>query len=63
MARATNDDSTGLPPGFSYLDPPPNWPPRPAQDLKLMAQRLQQLLDRDKPAAPSSLCADVDEEQ
>jgi len=61
--RADDDDST-LPPGFSYMTPPPGWPPpRSAQDLKLMAQRLQQLLDRDKPAAPSSLCADVDEEQ
>jgi hypothetical protein len=48
--RADDDDST-LPPGFSYMTPPPGWPPAPsAQDLKLMAERLQQqLLNRDKP--------------
>ena len=54
MARDAHDDSTGLPDGFSYLSPPPGWPPpRSAKDLKLMAQRLQQqLLERDKPPGP-----------
>ena len=53
--RADDDDSTDdLPDGFSYLDPPSSWPPpRPAQDLKRMAERLQQqLLSRDKPQGP-----------
>ena len=47
MARATDDDNT-LPPGFSYMTPPPGWPPpRSAEELKRMALRLQQALDRD----------------
>jgi hypothetical protein len=52
--RADDDDST-LPDGFSYMDPPPGWPPpRSAQDLKLMAQRLQQqLLDHAPPSSRS----------
>ena len=53
MARATDDDSTGLPPGFEYMDPPPGWPPLPsAEELRQMAMRLQRALERrDKPAA------------
>jgi hypothetical protein len=41
MARATDDDSTGLLPGFTYMTPPPGWsPPRSAEELKRMALRL-----------------------
>jgi hypothetical protein len=55
MARATDDDNT-LPPGFSYMTPPPGWPPLPsAEELREMAQRLQKALERrDKPAAPEA---------
>jgi hypothetical protein len=49
MDRATKDDSTGLPPGFEYMTPPPGWPPAPSpEQLKLMAQRLQKALERDR---------------
>ena len=56
MARATDDDNT-LPPGFEYMDPPPGWPPLPSpEQLKLMAQRLQQALERrDKTAAQEAV--------
>jgi hypothetical protein len=47
-----NDDSAGLPEGFSYMDPPPGWPPLPsAEELWQMALRLQQALERDTPKA------------
>ena len=53
MAKAANDE--GLPEGFEYMDPPPGWPPQPsAEELREMALRLQQALER---ATPSSLCA------
>ena len=53
MAKAANDE--GLPEGFEYMDPPPGWPPaRSAEELKRMALRLQQALERDRPAAPTS---------
>jgi hypothetical protein len=46
--RADDDDSTGLPPDFEYLDPPPGWPPLPSpEQLKLMAHRLQEHLERE----------------
>ena len=49
---ANNDDSAGLPPGFTYMDPPPGWPPpRSPEELKRMALRLQQALERDRPIA------------
>ena len=48
---AEDHDST-LPDGFEYLDPPPGWPPAPSpEQLKEMAQRLQQALERDRPKA------------
>jgi hypothetical protein len=41
-----NDDSAGLPEGFSYMTPPPGWPPpRSAEELRRMALRLQQHLE------------------
>jgi hypothetical protein len=41
-----HDDS--LPPGFTYLDPPADWQPTySAEELKLMARRLRELLERD----------------
>ena len=49
--KTTNDDSTGLPPGFEYLDPPPgyvavtDW-----EGLELMGQMLQRALERDNPS-------------
>jgi hypothetical protein len=61
MARATDDDNTGLPPNFSYMDPPPGWPPpRSAAELREMALRLEQALNRDRASpilAPPSLPA------
>jgi hypothetical protein len=48
--RADDDDSTGLPPNFTYMDPPPGWPPpRSAEELRQMALRLQRALERDRP--------------
>jgi hypothetical protein len=46
MAKAKNHDTTGLPPGFSYMEPPASYEPD-RYDLKLMMLRLQQLLRRD----------------
>ena len=53
---AEDHDST-LPDGFEYLDPPPGWPPAPSpEQLKEMAQRLQQALERrDKTAAQEAV--------
>ena len=46
MAKAANDE--GLPEGFEYMDPPPGWPPaRSAEELKRMALRLQEHLERE----------------
>jgi hypothetical protein len=51
MARANNHDSTGLPPGFTYLDPPADWPRSQWDDplrLKLMALSFRLLLVGDR---------------
>jgi hypothetical protein len=41
-------EKPALPPGFEYLDPPADWQPTySAEELKLMARRLRELLERD----------------
>jgi hypothetical protein len=50
--RADDDDST-LPPGFSYMDPPPGSTARAAdwEGLELMAQMLRRALEGDNPSS------------